>query len=68
MIVTRLSLKSVEERLNSNKFMRIHKSYLIALDKIDKIQKTHLIIQGNEIPIGEGYRPLLHKYITGKNL
>ncbi|HEY4325715.1 MAG TPA: LytTR family DNA-binding domain-containing protein [Mucilaginibacter sp.] len=67
-IVTRLSLKSVEERLNSSKFMRIHKSYLIALDKIDKIQKTQLIIQDNEIPIGEGYRQSLQNYITGKNL
>lgn len=67
-IITRLSLKSVEERLNSKKFMRIHKSYLIALDKIDQIQKTQLVIQGTEIPIGEGYRHVLQNYITGKNL
>lgn len=67
-IITRLSLKSVEERLNSSKFMRIHKSYLIALDKIDQIQKGQLIIQGNAIPIGEGYRQLLQNYVTGKNL
>ena len=68
MIVTRLSLKSVEEKLGAEKFMRIHKSYIIAIDKIDSIQKTQLTIQGKEIPIGDGFRQTLQNYINGKNL
>lgn len=67
-IVTRLSLKAVEEKLDPARFMRVHKSYVIAMDKIDSIQKTQLFIRGREIPIGEGYRPVLQVYLDGKNL
>jgi two-component system LytT family response regulator len=68
MVITRLGLRAVEEKLDAAKFMRVHKSYVIALDKIDSIQKTQLIIQGKEIPIGDGYRQILQNYINGKNL
>ena len=67
-IVTRLSLKSVEDKLNPAKFMRIHKSYIIALDKIDAIQKTQLMIGQKEIPIGDGYRQMVFAYLNDKNL
>jgi DNA-binding LytR/AlgR family response regulator len=67
-VITRLGLKAVEEKFDAAKFMRVHKSFIIALDKIDSIQKTQLIIQGKEIPIGDGYRQLLQHYINGKNL
>lgn len=67
-IITRLGLKGLEERLGVTKFIRIHKSYIIALDKIESIQKSQLIIAGEEIPIGNGYRDLLQEYINSKNL
>jgi DNA-binding LytR/AlgR family response regulator len=67
-IITRLSLKAIEGKLEAAKFMRIHKSYIIALDKIDSIQKAQLIVMGQEIPIGEGYRSALQAYLDGKNL
>lgn len=67
-IVTRLSLKSVEDKLNPAKFMRVHKSYIIALDKIDAIQKTQLTIGEKEIPIGDGYRQMVFAYLNNKNL
>lgn len=67
-VITRLGLKAVEQKLDTLKFMRVHKSYIIALDKIDSIQKSQLTIQGKEIPIGDGYRPLLQNYINNKNL
>jgi two-component system LytT family response regulator len=68
MIVTRLSLKSVEEKLGNGKFMRIHKSYIVALDKIESVQKTQLMIRGRDIPIGDSYRQILQGYISSKNL
>jgi DNA-binding LytR/AlgR family response regulator len=48
--------------------MRIHKSYIIAMGKIESVQKTQLIIAGREIPIGEGYRTLLQAYLGDKEL
>lgn len=67
-IITRLSLKSVEEKLDPARFMRIHKSYIISLSKIESIQKTQLIIGDREVPIGENYRALLQSYLDGKEL
>ncbi len=67
-IVTRLGLKGLDERLGSNKFLRIHKSYIVSLDKIESIQKSQLVIAGEEIPVGVGYRESLQDYINQKNL
>lgn len=67
-VITRMGLKAIEERFSSDRFMRIHKSYIIALDKIESVQKTQLIVAGVEIPIGDGYRPALQAYISGRNL
>ncbi|NRF39225.1 LytTR family DNA-binding domain-containing protein [Pedobacter foliorum] len=67
-VITRMGLKGVEEKFSSGRFMRIHKSYIISLEKIESIQKTQVIIAGTEIPIGEGYRSALQAYVNGKNL
>ena len=67
-VITRIGLKSIEEKLGSERFMRVHKSYIIALDKIESVQKSQLMIAGVEIPIGEGYRQELQGYINRKNL
>lgn len=67
-IITRLSLKAVEDKLAAAHFMRIHKSYIVALEKIDSIQKAQLTIRGRELPIGESYRPLLQSYLDDRNL
>lgn len=67
-VITRMGLKNIEERLGSDRFMRVHKSYIISLDKIESVQKMQLIVGGVEIPIGEGYRQALQRYISDKNL
>lgn len=55
-ILSRTSLKALEERLPGNRFMRIHRSYIVALDKITSITKNALCITKAEIPVGEQYR------------
>jgi DNA-binding LytR/AlgR family response regulator len=60
-IVTRMSLKSIEDRLDLLGFKRIHKSYIVNLSKISSIKKSRLIIDGNELLIGDNYRLLLYK-------
>lgn len=67
-IITRLSLKNVEEKLDPLRFMRIHKSYIVALPRIDSIQKTELVIREREIPIGDLYRSTLQAYLDKRNL
>ncbi len=53
------SLKVVEEKFPSSKFIRVHRSYIINLDKIEAIEEDHLIINNNRIPIGKTYRDKL---------
>ncbi|SDL02329.1 two component transcriptional regulator, LytTR family [Pedobacter sp. ok626] len=67
-VITRMGLRNIEERLGTERFMRVHKSYIIALDKIESVQKSQLVVAGIEIPIGEGYRQDLQRYISDKNL
>ncbi|MBE7169033.1 MAG: response regulator transcription factor [Williamsia sp.] len=55
-VLSLTSLKLLEERLPSARFMRVHRSYIVALDKITSISKTALHIGDMEIPVGEQYR------------
>jgi two-component system, LytTR family, response regulator LytT len=55
-VLSLTSLKTLEERLPTSRFMRVHRSYIVALDKISSISKTSLHIGTTEIPVGEQYR------------
>ncbi len=55
-IMTLQSLRSFEESLPSDKFLRIHKSHLIAIDKITAIENNRILINNTFLPIGEVYR------------
>ncbi len=55
-LVIRSSLKSIEEQLPSNKFIRIHKSYLISVESIIAIRKNSVFIKDKELPVGDTYR------------
>jgi DNA-binding LytR/AlgR family response regulator len=52
-IITKMSLKAMEEKLSSNKFMRVHRSFIVNLAKIEKIKGIKLFIGETEIPISE---------------
>lgn len=55
------SLKALEDKLNFQKFMRIHRSYIIALDKIDYIEDRIVYVHGQAIPISEANKEALLK-------
>lgn len=67
-VITRLSLKSIEEKLPASKYIRVHKSYIVSLDKITSIRKNRIKLGETEVPISEFYRENLFKLIDGKNL
>ena len=54
-ILTLQSLRSFEEQLKSHSFIRVHKSYIVSIDKIKAVEKKQLIIENAYIPIGETY-------------
>ena len=55
------TLKAVEERLPVQKFIRVHRSYIAALAKIETIQDGTLIINGRPVPVADAYRSALNK-------
>jgi two-component system LytT family response regulator len=68
-VMTLGSLKSIEEKLPPGRFMRIHRSWIVNLQKITSIDRSHIILQGNiRIPIGEQYRPAFRTYLSGRLL
>jgi DNA-binding LytR/AlgR family response regulator len=58
------TLKLVEERLPASKFIRVHRSYIAAVGKIDTIQEGALIINGKSVPVADAYRSGLNKRIN----
>jgi two-component system, LytTR family, response regulator len=62
-ILTLESLRHMESILPANRFIRIHKSYIINLAKIDFIEKSRVVIQGTYLPVGESFKENLTRII-----
>jgi DNA-binding LytR/AlgR family response regulator len=56
LILTKTTMKNIIDKLPSESFFRVHKSYIISLDKIDMIENSRIVIGSQRIPIGESYR------------
>ncbi len=62
--VTYNSIKNLEEKVNKDYFMKVHRSYIINLLKIDDIRENDLFINGIEIPISKNLRADVLKRLT----
>lgn len=62
-LVSYLRISYLEEKLPSDRFVRIHKSYLISLDHIQAISATYIRINGKELPIGRSYKARLEEIL-----
>ena len=56
-----VNLKRMEAKLVHPNFMRVHRSYIINLEKLDKVGEFYLSINNQDIPISKSYRPELIK-------
>jgi DNA-binding LytR/AlgR family response regulator len=65
-LITQMSMKAIEEKLPPDDFIRVHRSYIVAFNKIDSIQKHMLNIGNKEIPVSEHYRDQLFKIINNE--
>ncbi|HRN40448.1 MAG TPA: response regulator [Vicingus sp.] len=52
------TMKDIEKKLPSNDFIRVHRSYIVRLDKINAIEQTNIVMEGGKklIPIGGSYK------------
>jgi DNA-binding LytR/AlgR family response regulator len=54
-------MKNVEERFPMEQFWRVHRSYIVQIDKIQALEEDSLIVENQAIPIGKTYREGLMK-------
>jgi two-component system, LytTR family, response regulator len=62
-IVSLQRLKTLEEQLPPDKFIRVHNSFIVALRSIDVVHKNHVQIRNAQIPIGETYKKSFRDFI-----
>jgi len=67
-IVTYQKISFLDEKLPSSKFLRIHRSFIIAMDKVDSFSATQVEIANKEIPIGRNYKAQVLNTLNQKNL
>jgi DNA-binding LytR/AlgR family response regulator len=62
-VVTLNSLKNLAEKLPSDVFIRVHKSFIVSINKINSIVRNRIIIGDKWIPIGENFKELFHEIL-----
>lgn len=67
-IMTLLTFNKILEVLPEEDFIRIHKSYIISLPKIESIERSRVRIGGEILPVGESYKQLFNSKIESKKL
>ncbi len=64
-VMTQMSLKSIEEQLPPDRFMRVHRSYVVNLAKITVIERNRIVFDGNIYrPVSEQYKEKFQEYIN----
>lgn len=66
-ILTLMSLKTLEEELPETKFMRVHRSFIVALDKIDAVERGQILIKNERITVAEQYKNRFQQFIEKKS-
>jgi two-component system LytT family response regulator len=64
-LLSRSTFAELASQLPADKFIRIHRSYMVAINKIDKVERHQLSINNREIPVGDAYSQNLYSILKG---
>ncbi len=67
-VITLQNLKSLETELPTDRFVRIHKSYIVNIDQVEEVEGNSLLVQGKRLPIGGAYRERFYELIKRKRM
>lgn len=67
-IVTLLSLKKLNEELPKEKFMRVHRSFIVSLEKIEIVEKNQIVFGKKRITVAEPYREQFENFINARSI
>lgn len=66
-IMTLLSMKAIEKELPRNRFMRVHRSYIVNLNRVNAVERQRIIFDGNVyIPVSEQYKDDFQNFINSR--
>lgn len=54
-VLTLMTLKGIQEKLPAKEFIRVHRSYIIPINKIEKFNRQKITVAGKEVPVGSSY-------------
>lgn len=63
-VLTKMPLNEIEAQLPEKDFLRVHRSFIVAKNKIDAFTSTDIEIKGKQIPIGRSYKELVVSYFN----
>ena len=63
-VLTLMTLKNMQEKLPQKEFVRVHRSYIVPINKVEKFSKNKLVVAGKEIPIGSSYADAYDKLLS----
>jgi two-component system LytT family response regulator len=66
-LLTKTTLKNIYDKLPTDRFLRVHKSYIVSLSKIDTIENNRIRIGEHRIPVGELFKTQFYS-IVNRNL
>jgi len=68
-VMTHISMKSIEEQLPSDKFMRVHRSFIVNLEKVKVVERNRIVFDNSVyIPVSEQYKEKFQEFIDRKFL
>lgn len=67
-VLTLMSLKTLEQELPADRFMRVHRSFIVALDKIESVERSQIVINKERITIAEQYKNKFQAFVENNSL
>ena len=65
-VLSLMNMKAIEQMLPSSRFIRVHRSYIVAKNKIQEIERNRIVFGQTYIPVGDSYKQAFQDFINGK--
>ncbi|MEI6851759.1 MAG: LytTR family DNA-binding domain-containing protein [Bacteroidota bacterium] len=67
-VMSLMSMKVIVEKLPEEAFMRVHRSFIVNLNKIQTVERSRIIFGETSIPVSDNYKEKFHEFISGRFL
>ncbi len=67
-IMSLISMKALEERLPADRFLRVHRSFIVNMNQVHTIERSRIVFGTIYIPVSEKYKPAFQDFVSGRFL